>query len=272
MQATFDTLPDLTPWEIPQYLFVDDVCAAERLVPIDQVEPNDVFLVGYPKSGNTWFQNLAAGAVYGVLPEFAPPSFLHLDLVPDVHQKRFYKRYSNPMFFKSHHLPLPEYRRVVYLLRDGRDVMVSYFRALEARQKIFQFEEMVAQDQQLFPCKWHEHVATWMKNPFGAEMLIVKYEDLHADPVRELKRFCRFARIERPDDFLEMVAGSAAFAKLQGREKRLGRAVTTSERQPNKPFFRRGIVGSYQDEMPENVRAAFLTEATEALQAAGYAV
>src|SRR5687768_13824154 len=104
--------------------------SAEKLTPIKETKAEDVFIVGYPKSGNTWLQNLAGAVVYGVLPEFAPPALMHLELVPDVHQKQFYKRYSTPMFFKSHHLPRPEYRKVVYVLRDGRDVMVSYFQFL----------------------------------------------------------------------------------------------------------------------------------------------
>ena len=31
----------------------------------------DIFIVGYPKSGNTWFQNLVVGAVYGMDPRRA---------------------------------------------------------------------------------------------------------------------------------------------------------------------------------------------------------
>ena len=31
------------------------------------------------------------------------------------------------MYFKSHHRPKAEYRRVVYLIRDGRDAMMSYY-------------------------------------------------------------------------------------------------------------------------------------------------
>src|SRR5260221_237037 len=50
---------------------------------ISQYAPEDIFVVGYPKSGNTWFQDLVAGVVYGVNPAHAPPSLAHA-LVPDV--------------------------------------------------------------------------------------------------------------------------------------------------------------------------------------------
>jgi hypothetical protein len=90
----------------------------ERFVPITQFLPEDIFIVSYPKSGNTWFQNLACGVVYGVDPRLAPSTLVH-DLVPDLGYQKYYRRYANPMFFKSHSLPRADFRRVVYLLRDG---------------------------------------------------------------------------------------------------------------------------------------------------------
>ncbi len=63
---------------------------------------------------------------------FLAPDSVIQDLVPDVHSQPWYRRYSTPMFFKTHDLTRPEYRPVVYLVRDGRSVMVSYFHHLRA--------------------------------------------------------------------------------------------------------------------------------------------
>src|SRR3954469_16615582 len=84
--------------------------SGHTFIPMGRWKPEDVFIVGYPKSGNTWFQNLTAGVVHGLLPEFAPPALVSLDLIPDIYQSQVYRRYSTPMFFKSHELPRPEYR------------------------------------------------------------------------------------------------------------------------------------------------------------------
>jgi hypothetical protein len=248
-----------------------DARVIENLIPIEEQHSDDIFVVGYPKSGNTWLQNLIAGAAYGVLAEFAPPKLVHLDLVPDVHQKKFYKRYSSPMFFKSHHLPRPEYRKVVYLLRDGRDAMVSYYQMWRRQGRSVDFLEMVQTGRNLFPCKWHEHVEAWLNNPFKAQLLIIRYEDLKADPIPQLQRLCQFAKLERPREHLERVTESCSFQKLQTREKQMGR-TRDKPWKTEASFFRRGEVGSHRDEMPPEVEKAFLAEAAKALSQAGYAL
>jgi hypothetical protein len=70
----------------------------EGFAPITQVLAEDVVIVSYPRSGNTWFQNLVAGVVYGVDPRFGPSVLAH-DLVPDPGFGTNYRRYATPMFF-----------------------------------------------------------------------------------------------------------------------------------------------------------------------------
>lgn len=230
--------------------------------------PEDIFIAGYPKSGNTWFQELVAGIAFGVLSDKTLPKLVN-DLVPDVHCNPVYRRYQTPTFFKTHHSPRPEYQNVVYLLRDGRDVMVSYWhhrRNLERKE--VNFLDMVQNGEGLFPCKWHEHVTEWMANPYKARMITIKYKDLLARPVPELERFCTFSGIEIDRPYLEMVVESASFKKLQNRERHLG---DVNSRWPkDKPFFRRGVTGSYRDEMPKDVLNAFMAEAKETLEKHGY--
>ena len=235
---------------------------------MDQTLPEDIFIAGYPKSGNTWFQNLVAGLVFGVLADKSHPR-LPMDLVPDVHETDlYYKRYQTPTYFKTHHKPLPQYRNVVYLLRDGRDVMVSYWHYLEGLQrKKIDFVKMVQTGKDLYPCKWQEHVTAWMANPHEARMIVIKYEDLLADPVKQLERFSAFSGIEANLSFLEMVCHEASFKQLQKRERLKGEDNSWPK---DKLFHRRGVAGSFRDEMPEEALKAFLVEAKETLEKYGY--
>lgn len=235
---------------------------------ICETEPEDIFIVGYPKSGNTWMQNLVAGLVFGVDPHLTPDSLVN-ELVPDVHDRSFYRRYITPMFFKSHYLPRPEYRRVVYLIRDGRDAMVSYFHHLSAiHGSEPDFLKMVSDGEGLFPCRWHEHVEAWTKNPYRAQMITVRYESLKANPVPELRRLCEFAGLDRSEESLQSIATACSFEAMRDREKTMGWDSTVWPRE--KAFVRRGEVGSFKNEMPSAVAAEFMRQAQQVLVRAGY--
>ncbi len=238
------------------------------LTSIRQTDPADIFIVGYPKSGNTWMQNLIAGVVHDLDPEYLSDAKI-LDLVPDVHACRYYRRHQTPMYFKTHYLPRAEYRRVIYLLRDGRDVMVSYYHHLQALNPgPVDFSEIVRTGRLLFPSKWHDHVNAWVSNPFGAQILTVRYEDLLQNPVSQLRRICDFAGIERSEQLLENVSRKSSFAKMREKEEKTGWA---NPDWPSSRFFvRRGEAGSFKDEMPENVLSVFLAQAGDTLRACNY--
>jgi hypothetical protein len=240
----------------------------QRFTPITEFAAEDVFVVGYPKSGNTWFQELIAGIVYGVSPALAPLSVAQ-ELVPDLHATPFFKRFATPMFFKSHHLPRPEFRRVVYLVRDGRDVMVSLYHYRQKRGATVDLGQLVQSGPDAAYGKWPAHVTAWLSNPYEAQMLVVKYEDLRKDPLTQLERFCAFVGVSRERSLLESVAEQTSFEKMQAKEIQTGDGHADWPR--DKLFRRRGKVGSYKDEMPPEVLDVFMAEAGDTLKRCGYA-
>jgi hypothetical protein len=241
--------------------------------PIREARPRDIFIVGYPRSGNTWFQSLVSGVVFGADPELTPDSVIQ-ELVPDVHAKQFYKRFATPTFFKSHDLPGPEHKRVVYLLRDGRDAMVSFLNYIQVcRHPQLEFLEFVQNVQKWSSQgKWSEHVEAWLTNPYQAEIITIRYEDLLTDTVRQLARFCDFVGVRPAPGHLESVAAKASFAKM--RRKEVTQAGWTNESHASWPkdkfFIRRGERGSHKDEMPSDVLDAFLQDAGATLAKCGY--
>lgn len=251
--------------------FDDKIRSVAGLIPKAEVHDEDIFIIGFQKSGTNWFRNLVAGAIYGADPEFTPYALLR-DLIPNrVPKAPYYKRYATPTFFKVHDLPRPEYKRVVYILRDGRDVMVSYYHHLQTvREAAIDFLSVVQADRNVTSgVKWHKHVETWLSNPYQAQMLIIKYEDLKQDAVKELRRFCAFAGVERDDAHLALIARKASFDKMRQKEIRDG-GVGILNWPKDGVFVRRGEVGSHKDEMPPEVLAAFLQDAGSTLRQLGY--
>jgi Sulfotransferase domain len=239
------------------------------LVPL-RIMPQDLVTVGAMKSGNTWFRFLVAGAVFGVDIRYAPPRLVY-SLIPNPRRDPYVVRYGPVAFFRSHELPRPEFRRVVYLLRDGRDVMVSMYHHLQATrgEGNVDFLRMVREGEGLYPSKWSEHVRAWKANPYDAEILTIRYEDLLENGVKEMQRLCEFVGIERDPSVLEAAVTNARFEEMRGLQGRFG-AVNDAKWRPEKAFVRRGQSGSFRDEMPREVLEAFMAEAGPVLAEVGY--
>lgn len=247
------------------------VRALTHLLPNHQLDPNDVFIVGYMKSGTTWFRNLAASVVYGLDSPHIPYSVVW-ELIPNHGPtKPYYKRYHNPMYFKVHDFPRPQYRRVVFLVRDGRDVVVSLGHHLRnVYQQEVDMMKLAKGRNPRFSARyeWYKHAAAWLNNPYHADMITIKFEDLKKAPLPELRRFCQFAGIERDDAALERAIKFASFENMRDREDRLGMDYRTWPK--DKHFVRQGKVGSHKEELPPEVLEFFVSKAGEVLRKLGY--
>ena len=260
----------------PNNVFIQEdldekIRALTNLHPNHYLEPNDVFIVGYMKSGTTWFRNLAASLIYGLDSPHVPFSVVW-ELIPNHGpNKPYYKRYHNPTYFKVHDFPRPEYKRVVFLVRDGRDVVVSLAHHLRnVYEAQVDLGDLAKGHYRGFSGKyaWYEHAEAWLENPYGAEMITIRFEDLKADPMTHARRFCEFVGIDRDDDAITRAVAFASFDKMREREQRLGMDYRTW---PNdRPFVRRGEVGSHKDEMPPEVQEEFLRDAGATLRKLGY--
>ena len=236
-------------------------------VSIKNTSENDIFIAGYPKSGNTWMQNLVAGVQYGIETSLLPDR-LTQELVTDVHGKKHYKRFSDCMFFKTHDLPAENMKRVIHLVRDGRDVMASYYAMNKAMNKNTTLEEMIVHGKNIYPSKWYEHTKQWIKNPYNADILIVKYEDLIKDPFTQMKTVLEFAKLERTDEVINRVVKGNSFQEMKRKEMEFG--WNNENWDPKQDFIRKGKVGSYKNEIPEDLVRIFESESYNELKYFNY--
>lgn len=123
-----------------------------------ELRPTDVMVVGFPKSAHTWMSSLIVSLKYGIDPRIADDNLI-LDLVPDLHQQRWHKRYGDSMCFKSHMMPRRDFKRVIYLIRDGRDVMVSYYHFRQAWGYKGAFRELATEE--------HPEYGNWLHMSTG---------------------------------------------------------------------------------------------------------
>jgi len=143
---------------------------------------SDVWLVSYPKSGNTWVRFLLGNLMID-----EPVDFLSVeDVIPDIHVNSLWQlaRAASPRVLKSHYPYDWRYRKVIYIVRDPRDVLVSYWMHQKKTKKIplnYSIEsfgmDFIKGD--LPYGSWFEHVGSWLgAREKSKDFTLVKYEDL----------------------------------------------------------------------------------------------
>ena len=90
------------------------------------VYPDDTFIVSYPRSGNTWTRFLLANLVF---PD-KEVDFTNIEkLIPDTTSQSnlTLKKTPRPRIIKTHEYFDHRYPKTIYIVRDPRDVALSYY-------------------------------------------------------------------------------------------------------------------------------------------------
>src|SRR5437868_14217489 len=90
------------------------------------VLPDDIFLVSYPRSGNTWTRFLIGNLIH----QDEPVTFANIESrIPEIYFNPDHRmrRLPRPRILKSHECFQPHYRQIIYIVRDPRDVAVSFY-------------------------------------------------------------------------------------------------------------------------------------------------
>lgn len=173
------------------------------------IRPNDYVIVSYPRSGNTMLRY----ALAYILAQGKSASYKQADIfVPDIYIASNYQlsRIPAPRYVKSHECFQPHYRKVLYLVRNPRDVAISYYNYKHIRgeiDKAMSFEEFLNNfldgGVDRFGA-WPDHVASWLSvERTEADFKLVQYEHLLADKKTVLRDICEFLNIAVTDDVLD---------------------------------------------------------------------
>ncbi len=214
---------------------------------------DDVFLVSYPKSGNTWTRFLVGNLVHQEDVTFANIE----EIVPDIYQHSlgFFSTVKRPRILKSHEYFDPRYKKVIYIVRDPRDVAVSYyfhqikFRNIDATMAIDAYvDDFVSGESDPFG-SWGENVGSWLgarKNKNG--FLLVRYEDLLSQPEIELKKIAVFLDIEKTEREFHRAVEMSSLENMKASEIETGDKWKPVEKtRSDMCFVRSGKSGNWKD-------------------------
>jgi hypothetical protein len=249
----------------------------------------DVFLVGHPKSGNTWLAYLLAIASRGGDPEGRITVANLGGVVPTIHGKDLdllkYRELPPPRIFRQEFPTFAElYPTTLYIVRDPRSVLVSYYHHyvvttggeldLEtfvarylADGSILGWEPLV---------RWDEQVRAWMERARGSDrVMIVRYEDMHSDRRSVLEAVTRFCRIPAPPHVVDRAVERSSFGAMRSEEEQRGAEAYLLEggvayRDRPGRFYRKGRIDDWKNELPAPTVRAIEKEFRGVMEALGY--
>lgn len=261
--------------------------------------PNGVvWLASYPKSGNTWMRLLLANIQNG---DRSPVSINSLETGSFVQSRRLFDRSSlvdsallrpnesatlrtavideyideqnSPLFAKVHDawthdaagLPMlgRSARAALYLVRDPRDVAVSYaYHTEDSLDAVIRTLNNPAAyllgSTRVFPQRigdWSGHVNSW-RNQTDIPTNVIRYEDLHKDTERVLRQIVEWlgSAFDSEAEMAEAVSRavrSSELHELQRQEREQGfriRPAATLSADASL-FFRRGRIGDWRNHL-----------------------
>lgn len=221
------------------------------------VYDDDTFLVSYPKSGNTWVRFLLANLLYpNETVGFA--NINRLLPAPGVSSRRFLKSLPRPRILKSHEPFDVRFRKVIYLVRDPRDVAVSEYhfdlkkRYIDSDVSLEQFVKRFIAGTTSSYGSWWEHAASWIaarqNNP---AFLLVRYEDLLSDSVPELAKVAEFLGIQAGTERLQTAIDRSHADRMRKLEQQQSDKWTgTKNTRKEIPFVRSASAGGWKNALP----------------------
>jgi len=236
---------------------------------IGRMQNADSIIVSHTKSGRTWLRVMISHAYhlqYGVpADELLQFDNLH-QLNADIPKIFFFRDTRIPTFkLGGGSVALPDYKKTLFIVRDPRDVAVSFYFHIQNRATASEMDRKgisekdrgkdlytFVSDKKLGVLRIIEHMNRWyeamQKMPYS---MVLKYEEMRADPQLVLDEALSFLdrRFEPA-----IIAGAVEFSSFDSLARKEADGFFNSDKMKSKNTadgnsskVRRGKVGGYRD-------------------------
>jgi len=187
--------------------------------------PDDTFLVSYPKSGNTWARFLIANLLH---PDRQVTLTSADRLIPGVdgQSQECFDRLPRPRIIKSHYPFDPRYKRVIYVVRDPRDVVLSQYHYQRKRRVLpddYPLEKFVPRFLAGDVCpygSWADNVCSWLATRADDPgFLRIRYEDLKHDTELYVRQMARFLGVDPDSGLIRQAIERSSVNRMRELEK-----------------------------------------------------
>ncbi|MEM9069956.1 MAG: sulfotransferase domain-containing protein [Myxococcota bacterium] len=221
----------------------------------------DVILAWFPKTGGTWTRLLLGAAL---AEDSEDRDLLDLETLtvgrPDLPIIR-------PLHEDEPHWKRPEqltrskarwrHKKVILLIRDPRDTMVSLYFQMTRRWKVTTkpMDELIWDRRGGLETMLAYYNIWADQRHVPKDLLLVRYEDLHADTPAQLSRMVSFLGVDRDEATVQKAVEASRFSRMRKRESagefsssRLRAGIAND---PESLKARKGKVGGYVDYLSE---------------------
>ena len=240
---------------------------------IYQLRNADALVVSHTKSGRTWLRIMMSYLYrleYGT-PANAIIAFDNLHSLNRAIPRIYFNRDTRvPTFARDNgYIPVEKGKKILFLVRDPRDVAVSFYfhvvnraserelirKGIPQQAKALSLYDFVMHEELGIPRvishynRWHDEMASM------PHTMVVKYEQLRAEPLATLGEIMRFLDREFSHTQLFKAVEFASFDSLSRKEKtgffQSGSMRPADPRDAASFKVRRGKVGGYRDYFTE---------------------
>ncbi len=232
---------------------------------------NRQFIASYPRSGSTWLRTMLTNVID---PNANSNPNVFNRMIPGTTLTRLRLAYNapEPHILSTHAVYRRSIKRVVYVLRDGRDSMLSFYRYTTVRAgndmdfaRWFFFYK-----KGWFGPRWDQHVESWLNRGLeriGKNMLIVRYEDCCVDPHGHLEKACNFFGIKYVSSDIDRAVKLSSIDNMKKWECKLNGPV----KDENASFYRgKKQADEWKTMLNEKQREEFMHISRNALRLGDY--
>lgn len=232
---------------------------------------DDRYIFSYPRSGSTWLRTILGNLVDPTL-DVDPERRRRLMPGVSVRNARLINALESPRLIKSHGRYMSPVPRAVYLVRDGRDVIVSMYHKRITRPGHGDRVDFAEFCRRYFRGdlgeRWDSSVTSWLDRG-AAEMQgslkVLRFEDLKADVPGRVAEITAFLGIAADSGSIAAAIETASLERLRATEReRLG------ELAPDRSIYRGGKVGQWREMLTGELYQRFMALSGATLTAAGY--
>lgn len=240
------------------------------------VFPDDVFLVSYPRSGNTWVSFLLANLMAEGIEQDMSVNFFNVqDFVPEYENPLITLRERGvggfPRIIKSHSGCNHLFPKVFLIVRDPRDVLSSFHVYLKAQRRIPEgWSVRETTTSTLFGISaWIRHTRGWLERADqGKRARVFRYESFLTHPVSELMKMTAVLGMDMDTAVIRKAAERCGLEHMSQLE--------TVSRNPDFPLsddvfrFVGGGASGRNPVLPDDVKTLIETEAGDLMRLLGY--